>query len=196
MKKNHLTIHPCTCHSVFNGTKKTVYHTHPEVLFNQGKEMFLEGNWVGAQELLTGFATLSNDSYLKEEAAYMVAISSFHRGNKTSGNILKEFLTKYPETIHRHQVNFLIGSYYYDKRDWETAGIWFGLTDLDYLTLTEQEDYSFRSGYTQLQSGNKEEARRYFGLLSQTATNIGMQPILSRLYRIYQQRLFRSFAPF
>ncbi|WP_286832580.1 MULTISPECIES: tetratricopeptide repeat protein [unclassified Proteiniphilum] len=153
----------------FSMAQKTVYHTHPEVLFNQGKEMFLEGNWVGAQELLTGFATLSNDSYLKEEAAYMVAISSFHRGNKTSGNILKEFLTKYPETIHRHQVNFLIGSYYYDKRDWETAGIWFGLTDLDYLTLTEQEDYSFRSGYTQLQSGNKEEARRYFGLLSQNS---------------------------
>ena len=46
---------------------------------------------------------------------------------------------------------------------------WFKEADLDYLTLTDQEAYSFRSGYAQLKSGNREEATRLFGLLSQNS---------------------------
>jgi len=51
------------------------------------------------------------------------------------------------------------------QKEWETAKFWFNRADLDYLTLSEQEDYSFRTGYTELQLNNKEEATRLFGLL-------------------------------
>lgn len=146
--------------------QRTVYHEGPEKLFNQGKEMFLEGNYTGAQDLLLKFSSKSNDPYLKEEAAYMTTVSAFRLGNVQSGDIVKEFLDTYPETIHRHALNFLVGSYYYDKKEWDEAIYWFRLADLDYLTLGEQEDYSFRTGYTHLQLGNREEATRYFGLLS------------------------------
>lgn len=150
--------------------QRTVYHAQPGKLFNQGKEMFLDGNYVGAEELLERFSAVSSDDYLKEEAAYMIAVSSFRRGNDESGTILKAFLDRYPETIHRHLVRYLIGSFHYDKKEWEAARIWFNQVDLDYLTLGEQEDYSFRTGYTLLQLGNKEESTRYFGLLSQNST--------------------------
>lgn len=149
--------------------QRTVYHRQPEKLFNQGKEMFLEGNYVGAQDLLSQFVTESNDRFLTEEAVYMMAVSSFRRGTENSGLALKEFLDAHPETIHRHQVNFLIGSFHYDKKDWKTAKFWFDQADLDYLTPSEQEDYSFRAAYTNLQLGNKDEATRYFGLLSQNS---------------------------
>ncbi|WP_352422527.1 tetratricopeptide repeat protein [Proteiniphilum sp.] len=150
--------------------QKTVYHAQPEQLFNQGKEMFLRGNWEGAEQLLEKFVAGSGDTYLIEEAAYMMALSSFHRGSENSGNSMEAFLDMHPETIHRHQLNFLIGSYYFDKKEWQTAGERFNRADLDYLTLSEQEDYSFRSAYTQLQLGNKEDATRLFGLLSQNSS--------------------------
>jgi TolA-binding protein len=150
--------------------QRTAYHTQPEKLFNQGKEMFLEGNYVGAKDMLSRFTMVSDDAYLKEEAAYMTAVSSFMGGSENGGDILKAFLDRYPETVHRHLVSFLIGSSHYDKKEWEAARIWFNLADLDYLTMQEQEDYSFRTGYTHLQLGNKEEATRFFGLLSQNST--------------------------
>ncbi len=149
--------------------QRTTYHEQPEKLFNQGKEMFLEGNYRAAQELLSQFSAKSNDNFLREEASYMSAVSSFHLGDKNSGDILKGHLEKHPETIHRHQLNFLIGSYYYDKKEWDEALHWFNEADLDYLSLSEQETYSFRTGYAHLQSGNIEEATRYFGLLSQNS---------------------------
>jgi len=62
--------------------QRTTYHEQPEKLFNQGKEMFLEGNYTAAQELLAQFSSESNDDLLKEEAAYMSAVSSFHTGNE------------------------------------------------------------------------------------------------------------------
>lgn len=149
--------------------QQTAYHFQPEKLFNQGKEMFLEGNFVGAQNVLSDFIKKSDDVFLREEAHYMLAVSAFHRGLENSGETLKEFLDTYPETAHRHQVKFLVGSYHFDKKEWKLADFWFSQADLDYLTLSEQEDYSFRAGYTKLQLGQKDEATRFFGLLSQNS---------------------------
>jgi tetratricopeptide (TPR) repeat protein len=150
--------------------QNSVYNTQPDLLFNQGKEMFLGGNWNGAVDMLQKFSKESRDKQLKEEADYMIAVSSFRKGNEHSDLIMKEFLEKHPETVHINHVNFLIASYYFDKDDWSKALLWFNLADLDYLKLHEQEDYSFRTGYTHLQLGNRDEATRYFGLLSLNST--------------------------
>ncbi len=149
--------------------QRTAYHHQPKKLFNQGKEMFLEGNYVGAQDVLSKFVTESSDRFLTEEAEYMMAVSDYQRGTDNSGDVLKEFLDSHPETIHRHQVLFLIGSYHYDKKDWKLAEFWLDQADLDYLTPSEQEDYSFRTAYTKLQLGKKDDATRLFGLLSQNS---------------------------
>lgn len=149
--------------------QRTAYHFPSEKLFNQGKEMFLEGNYVGAQNTLSDYILNGDDAFLKEEAAYMMAVSTFRRGLENSGETMKEFLDAHPETIHRHQLQFLIGSHHYDKKDWKLAEFWFDQADLDYLTPSEQEDYSFRTAYTKLQLGEKDEATRLFGLLSQNS---------------------------
>ena len=146
--------------------QRTVYHVEPEKLFNQGKEMFLEGNYAGADDLLTRFTAISDDVRMKEEAAYMQAVASFKRGSEGSSEQLETFLYNHPESVHRHPLMFLIGSAHYDRKEWEAARSWLLQADLDYLTLTDQEDYSFRLGYTELQLGNLKEASRLFGLLS------------------------------
>ncbi|HRS42020.1 MAG TPA: hypothetical protein P5174_08410, partial [Dysgonamonadaceae bacterium] len=168
MKKNILGIlFFLVMQSTF--AQRTAYHFQPENLFNQGKEMFLEKNYAGAQDLLGKFIAESDDEFLEEEAEYMIALSSFYRGSGDSGDRLKEFLDKYPESVHRHQVNFLIGSFHFDKKEWAIAKHWMEQSDLDYLTTSEQEDYSFRLAYSDLQLGDKQSSQRYFGLLYQNS---------------------------
>jgi outer membrane protein assembly factor BamD (BamD/ComL family) len=41
--------------------QRTTYHEQPGKWFNQGKELFLEGNYTAAQELLAQFSDVSND---------------------------------------------------------------------------------------------------------------------------------------
>ena len=150
--------------------QKSEYNSKPDLLYNQGKEMFLGGNWTGAIDLLQQFSYESKDKLLQEESAYMIAVSAFRMGNENSDLIMKEFLEEYPETVHINQINFLVASHYFKNKEWNKALLWFNIADLDYLTLSEQEDYSFRSAYTQLQLQNMEEATRYFGLLSQNSS--------------------------
>lgn len=169
--KKIIFVFTLTLITLVSYSQKSVYNSQPDRLFNLGKEMFLEGNYTGAQDILKEFTSGSSDSFLNEEAYYMIALSSFHLGNEFSGEILKEFLNNHPETIHKNQVNFLVASRYYDNKEWQKALLWFNMADLDYLSLNEQEDYSFRLGYTHLQLGNSQDAERYFGLLSQNSKN-------------------------
>lgn len=137
--------------------------------FDEGKEMFIAGNYVGAQDLLNLFIGESQDQTLREEAAYMLAVSAYNRGLENSGEEMKAFLSDYPETIHRNQLTMLIGSTHFDKKDWKLADFWFQQSNIDYLTAAEQEDFAFRSAYTNLQLGKKDDAARLFGLLSQNS---------------------------
>lgn len=149
--------------------QQTVYHSPPDNLFNEGKELFLEKNYVAAHEMLTKYLARSNDASLREESEYMMAACSFYQGDETSGEKLKAFLDAYPETVHRHEVAFLIASYHFDRNEWETAKRWFNQCDIDYLIPADQENYSFRSAYTLLQLNDKDEAERLFGLLYQNS---------------------------
>ncbi len=149
--------------------QRTVYHNNPDKYFNQGKEFFMEGNYAAAQDILSLYLKEPLVITYQEEAEYMLAASSFHRGLETAGVDLKAFLDRYPESIHRHQIMFYIGSYHFDKKEWKLAKFWFEKSNLDYLSPSEQEDYSFRMAYTNLQLENTDEADRLFNLLYQNS---------------------------
>ncbi len=149
--------------------QQTAYNFEPEKMFNQGKELFLAENFVGAQDLLSRFLIDSDDNILKDEARYMLAVSSFKRGEERSVDVLQSFWHQNPKSIYKNQIAFLMGSWYFDKKEWKEAEYWFGESDLDYLSNSDQENYSFRIAYTNMQLGNNEEAARLFGLLAQNS---------------------------
>ncbi len=153
----------------FANAQRAATQEIPQKLFDQGKEMFYEKNYTGAYDLLTEYIEQATDAKKIEEAEYYMAASAFYRNTPNSGDIMKEFLNNYPETIHHNQMKFLIGSYHFDEKDWKKAIFWFDQANLDYLSLEEQEDFSFRMAYADLQAGNKDKAERLFGLLAQNS---------------------------
>ncbi|HUI33392.1 MAG TPA: tetratricopeptide repeat protein [Dysgonamonadaceae bacterium] len=153
----------------FASAQKTAYHKMPEKLFNEGKEMFLEENYTGAHDLLSEYLNQGTDSNLREEAEYLLAASAYYRNSPNSGDVMKEYLDTYPETLYHNNLKFLIGSFHFNEKEWAKTLFWLDQANIDYLGLTEQEDYSFRSAYANLQAGNKDEASRLFGLLAQNS---------------------------
>jgi len=81
--------------------QQTAYRRPPENRFNEGKTLFLEGDYAAAHEVLTEFITRSNDAVLLEEAEYMMAACSFYRGEEDGGEKLMAFLKEHPESAHR-----------------------------------------------------------------------------------------------
>src|SRR5690554_8211389 len=89
--------------------QRTAYHEQPEKLFNQGKEMFLEGNYTGAQDQLLKFSAESNEDNQKVGAADMAAVSLFNLGNESRVASYEVSICTYPRTVCRHEFIFLIG---------------------------------------------------------------------------------------
>lgn len=168
MKKLIITIAAISCLQ-FAFAQKSAYSQLPDRFFSQGKEMFLDKNYVGSQHALQEFMKVSKDNKLRQEADYMLASTSFYQGNANAANTLKEYLDKYPETYHRDQLCFFIGSIHFNEKDWNKAYYWLSQADVDYLSVGEQEDYSYRMGYTLLQNGQRKEAKRLFGLLTRNS---------------------------
>ena len=149
--------------------QRSVYSEKPDGLFAQGKEMFSGKNYLGAIHSLQEFKKYSNDPRLRQEADYMIVSSQYYRGEDNAGQLLKDYLTDYPSTLHRNQLTFLIGSTHFAKKEWNLALHWFDQTDEAYLDPAEAEDYLYRSAYTNLQEGKSDRAKRNFAILTRTS---------------------------
>lgn len=136
-------------------------------LFEEGKELFTLKNYSGSIDKLEAYKSQSKNADLIQEADYMIASAIYQQGRKDAPEVLKEYLEIYPDTRHAPEINFFIGSSHFGKGEYEKAIYFFNQSDLDLLSLEQQEAYSFRLAYSLLQTGELDEARRYFALLKQ-----------------------------
>jgi len=149
----------------FAYAQKSVYTESPDRLFTQGKEMFLNNNYVGCINSLEEYKEKTKGVKQEQEADYMLVSSKYYMGNKDAANLIKDYLEKYPSTYHRNQLCFFIGSTHFAEKDWQKALFWFSQSKMDYLSEKEQEDYSYRAAYANLQTGNRQQAKGYFSAL-------------------------------
>lgn len=141
--------------------QKLVSNELPDRYFKEGKEMFVDGNYVGSQHSLEEFKKTAKDRDLIAEADFMILSSRFLTG-KNVGTELKEYLDSHPETYHRNDICFYIGSTHYNAKEWKLALYWFDQANIDYLSPKDQEDYAFRFAFANLQEGNLQAAKGPF----------------------------------
>ncbi|MEN9917986.1 MAG: hypothetical protein RL662_422 [Bacteroidota bacterium] len=149
--------------------QKGINHELPNRLFREGKDMFLDKNYVGAQNTLSEFKQIASDKQLVSEADYMIAASSYFKGSGHAIEVLHDYLEKYPETYHRNDIAFYIGSVHFGNKNWDKAFFWFNQSDIDYLSKNDQEDYTFRAAYVNLQKNNRNDAARQFESLAKNS---------------------------
>lgn len=179
----------------FAYAQKSVYTELPGRLFTQGKEMFLDNNYVGCINSLEGFMKQSKDAKLLPEAEYMIVSSIYYQGKAGDATLLKDYLEKYPSTYHRNQICFFIGSTHFAEKDWQKALYWLSQADMDYLDVKEQEDYSYRTAYANLQAGNRNEAKRLFGLLTRNSSKYAEPASYYLAYANFQDGEYEQAIP-
>lgn len=166
----------------FVNAQKSIVNELPPRLYIQGREMFLNNNYTGAENTLNEFKQTNKEKSLQLEADYMIAAGAYFRGKENSATILREYLDTYPESYHRNDICFYIGSSFFNDQDWAKALYWFNQSDIAYLSISDQEDYSFRSAYALLQEGNGEEAARRFDILARNSNKYYEPAIFYKAY--------------
>ena len=139
----------------------------PNRLFVEGKELFSLKNYTGCIDKLTAYKQHSTDADLMQEADYMLVYSAYEQGRPNADELLKDYLEAYPASRHSDEIDFLIGSVHFERKEYQKAIFWYNEANIDTLSPEQQEAYSFRLAYSLLQTGEMDKARGYFGRISQ-----------------------------
>lgn len=136
-------------------------------LFVEGRELFELKDYAGCMDKLGAFKAHSKDADLIQEADFMLSYSAFVQGLPGALETLEAFLDTYPSTRHADEASFLIGSAYFEKKDYDRTIYWLREADIDLLDPQQQEAYTFRLAYSLLQTGEVEEAKGYFSRIAE-----------------------------
>ncbi|MDR3194735.1 MAG: tetratricopeptide repeat protein, partial [Tannerella sp.] len=174
-----------------NGQRSWQFES-PKRLFLEGKEFFDLKNYPGCADKLNAYKGQSADGDLIQEADYMLAFIAFEQGRKDAGAVLEHYLDIYPDTRHRNEICFLLGSVHFAEGAYQTALYWLNESDMDRLGPAQNEDYTFRMAYSLLQLGNLKEAQPYFLRLRQTGTTFRDAASYYLAYIDYAQGNYKS----
>ena len=166
MKKIILFVCCWTIVQLIQAQRSTEYIS-PDRLFLEGRAMYIDGNYAGCIDKITEYKKQSPPPCEEEESDFLLAASAFHQGQSNAGYILRTFLSDYPQTSHRNELCFMLGSAAFTDHDYTMAEYWLAQCNIDRLSETQQADYAYRRGLIHLQNNNDKEAERLFTLLNQ-----------------------------
>jgi TolA-binding protein len=134
----------------------------PNRLFYEAKQFFELQNYPGCADKIEAFKKQSSDQDLLQEADYMMSYIAFAQGHVNSMDILEAYIDTYPDSRHRNEICFLLGSACFADEHYDMALYWMNESDIENLSRKQQEEYAFRMGYSLMQMGRMDEARSYF----------------------------------
>ena len=142
----------------------------PDRLFQEGKAFFELQDYPACIDKLDAYKKQSTNFDLVQEAEYMLAYIAFEQGRSNAAEILEAFVDNYPDTRHRNEICFLLGSAHFAKNDYNMTLYWLSESNIDLLSTEQQEAYAFRSAYALLQTEDLNAARAYFTSIKQSGS--------------------------
>ncbi|GHV47579.1 hypothetical protein FACS1894181_01290 [Bacteroidia bacterium] len=154
----------CIAGSIYGAWGQRSYRfVSPERLFLEGKELFDLKNYAGCVDKLTAFKQLEEaDTNLRQEAEFLLACCAYQQGLPQAGDMLKEYASTYPDTRHKDEASYYIGTLHFATGDYERALFWLNESDVDMLTPSMQEAYTYHLAFSLMQVGDPVKARSYF----------------------------------
>ena len=145
-------------------SQHTLIYTNPDVLFNQGKELFNQRKYAASYRNFEDFlkSTVSTKAGQIQEAEYYMAANAYELKQDDAGLMLKEYLFKHPYTPFFDKTNLMLGMMDYEKKSYQPALTYFNVVNDSHLNKRERIDFMFCKGYACLQTKNYAQALPIF----------------------------------
>lgn len=145
-------------------SQHTLIYTNPDVLFNQGKELFTQRKYAASfrsfQEYLK--STLPTQAGQIQEAEYYMAANAYELRQDDAALILKRYLLQHPYTPFYDKTNLMLGMLDYEKKKYAPALAYFNQVKESRLNMHERVDFMFCKGYACLETKNYTQALGIF----------------------------------
>lgn len=132
--------------------------------FYRAEDLFQKEQFSAARfefrTFINSFQQKNDPLYIK--ALYYEGISALELYANDAIDLLEDFNRNYPESIYKTKVYLKIGKYYYQKKDYKNALVWFSKLKPYEIEADEKDEFYFKVGYAHFQAENYGAAKLAF----------------------------------
>ncbi len=162
--------------------------------FFRAEELYNKEQYAAARKEFRDFVntqTNENDPFVIK-ALYYEAISALELYNNDAIPLLLDFNKKYPESIYKKEIYFRLGKYYYSKKDYEDALVWFNKLRANDLEEEQRDEFYFKLGYSFFKEEKFSEARSAFHEIKSGDSQYAKPALYYYSYIEYQNKNYSS----
>lgn len=159
-------------------------------LFDDGKQLFLRQDYAAARQTLDRYVRQNGEADLLDEAAYMLACTSYELKMPDCIEALSVYLEAYPESRYANRVQSLIASAWFFKGKYLESIATFKGCDIDMLSEEERDECTMRLGTAYMKIGNLEEAGIWFSVLKAASSRYHDDAVYNLAYIDYVNRRY------
>ena len=131
--------------------------------------MYQDKNYSGCIDQMSQMLELNPTPQQREEADYYIAMSAKSKGDDNAITLLRDFVEKYPSSLHRMVVMMSIGDCYFSQDEYAEALAQYKKVDEATLSEHQAQDYTYRKSYCLLRLADYAEAESGFKRLTGTS---------------------------
>ncbi|MFM9051296.1 MAG: tetratricopeptide repeat protein [Bacteroidota bacterium] len=158
-----LTVLFCICTFLADAQTSEKYNSDYEN-FYRAEELFQKEQYAAARiefrSFMDEYRVVNDPMYIK--AAYYEGISALELFNNDAVGLLESFLRQYPESIYHHEIYFRLGKYFYQKKNYDDALVWFNKLKSKDVEPDNRDEFYFKLGYCNFETENYDQARSAF----------------------------------
>lgn len=132
--------------------------------YYRAEELYLKEQYAAARKEFRDFINTqknSNDPFVIK-ASYYEAVSALELFNNDAIPLLLDFNKNYPESIYKHDIYFRLARYYYSKKKYDDALVWFNNLRANDLEAEQRDEFYFKMGYSFFKEDKYAEAKSAF----------------------------------
>jgi tetratricopeptide (TPR) repeat protein len=165
-----------------------------DALFYRAEELFQKEQYSAAREEFARYLATQQPSntpfYIK--ARYYEAVSALELFNEDGVKLLIQFLTDYPESIYRYETYLRIGRYFYQKKKFKDAVVWFEKLNKKDIPSADLDEYYFKLGYAHFQLANFTASRDAFFEVKDSESQYGSPATYYYAHIHYQDKSYQT----
>jgi len=165
----------------------TLIYTNPDVLFNQGKELFTQRKYAASYRSFEAFlkSTEPIQAGQIQEAEYYIAADAYELRQEDASKLLNNYLLQHPYTPFSDRTYLMLGMLDYEKKDYTKALTYFNEVKENHLDKRDKVDFMFCKGYSCLETKNYNQARTIFKELKDMNTKYDLSASYYYAYSEY-----------
>jgi len=178
--------------NVFGQTSEKYNSDYAE--FYHAEELFEKEHYGAARMEFRKFMDVyqqpNDPMYVK--AAYYEAISALELYNNDAISLLEQFNRNYPESIYKKDIYFRLGKFYYYKKKYDDALVWFNKLSAFDVEEEDREEFYFKIGYANFKLKKYQEARDAFYEVKDGVTQYASPALYYYSYIAYKDEKYQT----